>query len=1558
MACYKLTSCDGSLVLHTTDDLSFYVGLYVSSIAYPNECFFVAATPQGDCVAPIAFDVLGNCTCPCYSLADCAGNILPFDTQSDLAAYVGQVIQLDEYGGCGGPCFLVSLNANPCPAPIVVTVTLGCVPCPPCNQTCYQLIDCETRIPYVTLLSPTANGVDLSLLIGQSIGKVCLSPEPLECTTGCWEVQIGNNCPSAISAYVYTIYNDCTTCLNSCYGLRNCETLAIDYVIKYTVPNPYSLPNPNTLSGAIGSLCFEAPVGCVVGCYQLELIPGVSCVGSVDWSTVVSLTAYKDCFDCAPPCYLLTECAPAVSTPIVVNNDLSLYVGNVVKICDSFGACNCYHVELAQSCDSAITIDNANAGFITCEECNSCGCPTGYVRVGDDCQKITSAPAIANPVVYSTGPGSINALYGNLGTNFYNNITALPYPLTAVGSLFKDAALVVVPSVNNIVGVWGGPGSSRLNTVGIWSTVAPNPINEWIGFAECIQIPATGTYCIGIGGDDAVRIKIDGTLVVLASSGLFDFNYWHVFEIDLTAGTHVITLEGINTSPGAAAFGAEIYNTTSAVLQTYTTAAEVQLVTIFSTFDKRSDGDFQTGETSGYSCPAGYTLNICDGIPSCSLIETVPYVDCQRTYLVTACDGTAAPFYTNTDLSAYIGGFHKTCITNPVYSTTCFILKDCNRLTPDIVTNSDLNAYLWQIIKIAAYPGSCFIVTGVPVGDPCDSPIPVVPLLPVVGACDCPGAQTPWDDGCYCVTVEEVAPIVATDFEGVFSMYFNTCDDCLRICYTLTDCLGAAAPVNVCNDLSLYVGQVIKIEGCGDICWQVSIAANCDGYLAIPGVITPYVDCPTCLPPVPPVPPLELHLRKIKPGYNSPNSCITTSFIENINCNFAQQVYNEMLVARYGITVCCEDDINTWDIRKQMLDYSLLIDPSLCKSTICCCPAPCLTDVVFTLLPFCGAPSVVSIAFNSPCPAPVIIDVMIDVPVIPADCFCYSVAYVGQDDITIHYIDCCCTPQTMILLGNQPPPGITAVCAITPPITYDLGPGPCGCPPGFTYNPLTDLCESIVIEPAVNVNPVSIHATLTPSAYYTVWGAVLYPDITSVAYPITADPLVGIPVSPSGSGAFPYFSYPQLLDGALNPLVPTGGILPASGNLTWGWDTVGIPPPGPGRLNAAGIWAGLLANFEIDFCVDILTTNTYILGIAADDGYILAINGVTVINSTASGFGFFSWALFPITLTAGINKFKLTAIDTGLNLAAAFEIYDATFVQLQAVASPAALTPYILFTSSSLIGRKATAGPGTGYTCNLGCELNSCGLVPICECITTAPYIPCLDVTNEGLCGEAALCNPPPPQVCSCWQIYNPTGVPLGYYIALVCPSGDFGFGQSGTINPGLSIYNCSIAPPTVDPGLVVTNNGDCGTYCGPIPAECVCYILNTPAPCTVSYTDCLGRPAILNLVIGDNYVCAQSVPANELKCGIDITITVIAADCTLGECTPPVIPCVCYILTVPFDGQVYNISWTDCPSGNTINNGVFGGTYYRCSRTVPVVDPGVTVQSSPLDCGLGECHA
>lgn len=118
--------------------------------------------------------------------------------------------------------------------------------------------------------------------------------------------------------------------------------------------------------------------------------------------------------------------------------------------------------------------------------------------------------------------------------------------------------------------------------------------------------------------------------------------------------------------------------------------------------------------------------------------------------------------------------------------------------------------------------------------------------------------------------------------------------------------------------------------------------------------------CTDCLPPLPPEPVLDLHLRRIKPGYFSPNSCITTEYMDRVNCNFAKQVYDAMLIKRYGITVCCDHNVDAWDIKKQVLDFELLTDPNLCKSTLCYCPAPCLIGAFITVNPTCIKPNLIS----------------------------------------------------------------------------------------------------------------------------------------------------------------------------------------------------------------------------------------------------------------------------------------------------------------------------------------------------------------------------------------------------------------------------------------------------------------------------------------------------------------------------------------------------------------------------------------------------------------------
>ena len=1031
--CYKLTSCDQETIVYTTSNLSAFVNNYIQTPVLPgSSCWFVEEVEE--CLTPLlTITTAAFCTisCPVYTLTPCGGGT-PVYTFTNLSSYVGGLpIHFDELGGCGGLCYEVTAGGLYADA-TAVTVSSCTTPCLPCNQACYALQDCVTKEIYAVLSNPTANGVDLSLYVNQTLGLLCLVPEA-DCTIGCWEIKETTNCETAISAYVYTnnIYTNCDTCRNSCYGLQDCNTGAILYTIKYTTPNPNGLPNPSTLaatSAVLGDLCFTIETeGCIEGCLQVVLTTYTDCVSAIDWTDVVSYTQYSSCYECTPKCYILTDCT-GVEEPFVVNNNFSAYVDSYIKICTA-DACKCYFVELATSCDGSITVGNPSATFVTCEDCRSCGCPPGYTQNGDICEKITTIPATLGETVYTVQPGSRNIDYGTYGTNFYTpNLSTLPYPIVENGTgNFQDAATNVLTDININTGVWGpGFSTSRLNNIGVWSGAAPNPVDEWIGFTHCLNLDTTGTYSIGIAGDNKVRLKIDGILVVEANNNTdFNFKYWHVFETTLTQGLHVIELSGLNLG-GAAAFGAEIYNQDLATLQTYTTALQLQLATVFSTYDKIGS-TFDVGQASGYTCPDGYTFSNCtaDG-PSCTIIESVPFVICLPTYKVTDCTGLQIPFITNTDLSQYVGGVWKTCIENPEYSTDCYFLQDCNRVYPDIYSFTDLSAYVWQSVELNGYPGGCFIVNGIPVGSLCRDAIDVT----VTKTCTCPDAQTPWPDGCYCVTVEEVDYSIGTDFIGDFGMSYICCEDCTRICYILRPCVGDLTPVTVCNDLSAYVGKVIKITGCGDICWTVEESIYpCSNGLFIEGQITEFLTCDACLPPVPPTPPLVLHPRKIKPGYNSPNSNISTDYIEKVNCTFAEQVYNQMLVNRYGITVCCNEDLTKWDIKKQVLDFELLIDPSLCRSTICYCPEPCFISAIITVLPTCVAPYLIRATLDPLCIEPVVESVEITVES-NLPCYCYTVE-VLDEPITVGYIDCCC--RDVIAVYDA----VTTfnACAIYPPVS-------------------------------------------------------------------------------------------------------------------------------------------------------------------------------------------------------------------------------------------------------------------------------------------------------------------------------------------------------------------------------------------------------------------------------------------------------------------------------------------------------------------------------------------
>lgn len=241
------------------------------------------------------------------------------------------------------------------------------------------------------------------------------------------------------------------------------------------------------------------------------------------------------------------------------------------------------------------------------------------------CQEILTIDSTLNGTLLPVETGDTNSVYGNGGARFYSPLNDNQTPVT----LSTDALgqpMVIEQSVANPL--WGNGSSSngRLNNIGVWNSSIDD--KDWIGFTKCIELVSGGTYTIGIAADNRCRFSINGDLIVnLNQTVTATFNYWHVYQVELMAGTNIIEMEGWNSSSDAS-FGAEIYSATTADLSGMTTEGELSAVTVFTTGDLIGVDNFTLGDTNGYSCPAGFALNTCDvgtgGTPTCSKIEMVP----------------------------------------------------------------------------------------------------------------------------------------------------------------------------------------------------------------------------------------------------------------------------------------------------------------------------------------------------------------------------------------------------------------------------------------------------------------------------------------------------------------------------------------------------------------------------------------------------------------------------------------------------------------------------------------------------------------------------------------------------------------------------------------------------------------------------------------------------------------------------------------------------------------------------------------------------------------------
>lgn len=289
---------------------------------------------------------------------------------------------------------------------------------------------------------------------------------------------------------------------------------------------------------------------------------------------------------------------------------------------------------------------------------------------------------------------------------------------------------------------------------------------------------------------------------------------------------------------------------------------------------------------------------------SVTIVETFATCgDCQKKtyYQLSSCDNPSIVIYTEIDFSANIGQvvqvseYPEDCWTvsevnsaiDPIPLTlvnsfpNCvecqkvyYQLEDCLSENPNIITGTDLAAFVGQVITLSYCPGVCWQVS---IADTSVGADPV-------------------------------------SINGAFA----TCDDCLAnllcLCSTVTNTSDVAITYEY-FDCTLKA-QTIRVDAQATspkLCVRKWVTTD----NAIFNTYGECVDdkCPVILPPK----------RTVKPGYNTPGCSIDK--YEKYMCNFSEAVYMQVMVDKYGIQPCCGDDDYKWEIKKELIELKAIEDP-------------------------------------------------------------------------------------------------------------------------------------------------------------------------------------------------------------------------------------------------------------------------------------------------------------------------------------------------------------------------------------------------------------------------------------------------------------------------------------------------------------------------------------------------------------------------------------------------------------------------------------------------------
>ena len=287
---------------------------------------------------------------------------------------------------------------------------------------------------------------------------------------------------------------------------------------------------------------------------------------------------------------------------------------------------------------------------------------------------------------------STNEAYASSGIRLYS----LGYSINGTGTALQWNTANAGGSYAGTF--WANPiitnKTGRLNYTGLWSAKSLTYFGDFVTKFD-ITVTA-GTYYFGIGCDNYGSLYIDDNLIlsqVIPDATGFGGNYvyWHIYPVNLTAGTHVVKFIGTNagipnpSNPGA--MGIEVYDNTETQISASITSEPMGssipsgLTILYSSKDHLSDTVYTQNNHVGNVLYSQGVIIITDGEYQNALIP-IPGTTTTTTS-TTSTTTTAAPTTTTTSTTT-----STTTTAAPTTTTTSTTTSTTTTVAPTTTTTS------------------------------------------------------------------------------------------------------------------------------------------------------------------------------------------------------------------------------------------------------------------------------------------------------------------------------------------------------------------------------------------------------------------------------------------------------------------------------------------------------------------------------------------------------------------------------------------------------------------------------------------------------------------------------------------------------------------------------------------------------------------------------------------------------------------------------------------------------------------------------------------------------